>query len=257
MFGGDTLAGFRERLGAVLTGDLRLDRSLSRKLAIEAAEKVGRGGADALPGVRARLAEWDIDAQWAVLASDERPRVIADRVEPYLRGTTLVLGCGDGAVGERLSEMDCPVVLSDREDASAHDRRRHTAPFFPYRGTADGLPVCDTVLVTPAAGCREDPRELFAVAVDVGAKRIVMVDTLVEYGCTEEMHALFRLVFARCLADERPWGRGEKRTLEGWVSVAERHGAIAGIERWESTPGVPLPHGLFAVDLARGAGGRR
>jgi len=251
MFGGDTLAGFRERLGAVLTGDLRLDRGLSRALAAEAADKIGLGGADALGAVRARLAEWDIDTQWAVVANDERARLIAERVEPYLRGPTLVLGCGDGAVGERLCEMDCPVLLCEREQACGTDRRRHAAPFFPYRGTVDGLPLCETVLVTPAAGSDEDPEALLAVAARTRARRVVLIDTLVEVGCSDEMHTLFQLFFGRCLGDECAAGRRERRTLEGWVSFAESLGRIATIERWDSAPGVPLPHGVFVIDLER------
>ena len=250
MFGGETLTGFGMRLGAVLRGDLCLDTALSKRLAAEGAELLATGGADALSALRTRLAEWDIDAQWSQLLRDERAQTLAEWVEPFTRGTVLHLLCGDGLPGERLSELGPPVLLADREGACPVDRRRHAVPYLSFLGTEGGLPICDTVLLCTALHTEEDADALLGVVERSSARRLVVVENVVEDGCPAQLHLLMDLFYQRCLGVPVRASRG-RRTAEAWLGACERIGSVAALERWESVPGVPLPHALIAVDLER------
>ena len=229
MVGGDALEVFRERLATVLRGDLCLDKALSRSLAAEAARMIATGGLDAAGALRARLAEWDIDRQWAELLRGERAQALADWVEPYARGTVVHLCAADKLLYERLSQMGCPAVLAERDGA-------------------DGLPLCETVLLTGALSGVADADELLSEVARSSATRLVLVEAVVEDGSPPELHALFDGVFERCLG--RPTKRpARRRTAEEWLALTERHGRVAALERWESVPGIPLPHALIAADL--------
>lgn len=229
MFGGDTLEVFRERLSRVLRGDLCLDSALTKRLAGEATIMLAEGREGAAERLRARLAEWDIDRQWAQVLRDEKAQSLAEWVEPYARGTVVDLLAKDGALVERLSQLGCPSVLVRRDGEK-------------------GLTNADTALFCDALSTAVGAEEALREVTRSSASRIVIVEAVVEEGSSERLHALFDLFFERCLG--RPArGAVKRRSAEEWLAVAEKHGAVAALERWESLPGVPLPHALIAVDL--------
>lgn len=248
MFGGETLLGFGERLGAVLRRDLCLDSSLSKRLAAEGTEMLATGGVDALEALRARLAEWDIGAQWGQLLRDERAQALAEWVDPYVRGTVLHLLCGDGLVGERLSELGPPVLLVDREGGCPVTLRGHALAWPGSLGAEGELPLCDTVLLCTAMHAEEEPDAVLEAVARSSARRLVLVEQVVEDGGPAQLHLLMDLFFERCLGAPVRRSRG-RRTAEEWLAACERRGRVAALERWESVPGVPLPHALIAVDL--------
>lgn len=229
MVGGDALEVFRERLARVLRGDLCLDRALSQRLSAEAAAMLATGGLDAAGALRARLAEWDIDRQWAQLLREERAQALADWVEPYARGTVVHLCAPDKLLCERLSHMGCPAVVAGRDGA-------------------DGMPLCDTVLLTSSLSAATDADEMLGEVARSPATRLILIEAVVEEGSSSDLHALFDGVFERCLG-QPPRGHVRRRTAEEWLALTERHGRVAALERWESVPGVPLPHALIAADL--------
>jgi hypothetical protein len=112
--------------------------------------------------------------------------------------------------------------------------------------------ACSTAAKPPAvctaAHAEEDPEALLARAKRTGARRLVLVENVVESGASAELLALMSLFFHKCLgAVPRP-ARPRHRTIEGWMVPFADRGRIAAVERKDSVPGVPLAHALLVVD---------
>jgi hypothetical protein len=255
MFGADTLARFRDRLSEGMTRDLQLDASFSWRMARDVTEMIAARGAEAFTAVRARLAEWDIGVQWQHVLREERARAVAEWVEPFARGTVLDLLGGAGRAAEMLAELGPEVIVLDKEKPA---KGACPLPFFHLRSPREtSLPHCDTVLFCQVLSREEDPEWLLSMASRTSARRLLIVENVVEPEHPRDVLELMDLFFERCLPSPsvaaRARTRPRHRPLETWLSPLVSRGAIAAIERRPSLPGVPLSHALIAVDLpARG-----
>ena len=250
MFNASTLSLFRERLCLVLTRDLGLAAGFSLDFAHTAEELLRRKGVGAFVDIRARLRRSHIDARWEALLDEQRSRVMADWVAPYVRGSVLDLLATGGRTGQLLAEIGSPVTISARPESYKFDRSLYTLPYLYFsEESAHVIPACDTVMLNTALHRESDQEGILALAASASRGRLLIVEHVVEPDYPPELLLLWDMFYNQCLTTRGLLSSGQYRTAEEWMAPALCPGRIAAVERRDDIPGVPLAHALIVIDV--------
>jgi hypothetical protein len=239
---------FQRSLARVLMADLGCGAVFAEQFSREAGRDLDAHQEGAFPGLSERLVASGLREAWNRVLSEKRSAALGRWVAGHVEGTVLDLLCGDGRVGEWLSQQGMPVVLCEREAAYEVDREVHQAPFLPFE-KLDAQFRADTVLVSTVLHHEPEPEPLMRLAAALGRARLVIVENGLEDQAPDDFQLLMDFFFNRCLNQFDVPAVARHCTPASWQASASRFGRPLLYQRREHLPGIPLPHHLFVIDL--------
>lgn len=246
-FGAASLNLFHERVQFLVQKELNVAPETARAFTTTVTDELRESRGEYVGGSGFQ----EIRTSWNAVLSAQRSLMIADWIAPQLNGSVLDMLCGDGRVGEALSErhgMD--VTLTERSGAYICNRGAHNIPFYSF-DTFTSLspqPRFDAVLLCTVLHHEPDLEALLALSTQVARRKIIILENCLETECPADYHLLVDLFFNQWLNPIAIDCPANHRTTEEWLSVMSKYGRARFIDRRSALPGIPLPHSLFVLD---------
>jgi hypothetical protein len=241
---------FRAKVGALIENDLAMSADYAHAFTTNIADRVSVPVPD-LQSINSELEFSEIRSRWNTVLREWRAAQMAEWVLPSIRGSLLDLLCGEGDVGERLSQHQVDVTLTERSNAYDYDRRNHRVPYYPFETLAqmEPQPTFDTVLLCAVLHHEPDPEALLSLGARMARQRLIIVENCLEPDFPLDYHLLVDIFFNNCLNKIAVDCPASHKTLEGWVALISKYGKVETVGRRDSTPGIPLSHHLLVVEL--------
>ena len=199
--------------------------------------------------IRNYLVENKIRDSWNRVFEQNRSRLLANWICPHLEGKVLDLLCGEGCVGEQLSDLGQSVILYERLDDYDFDHSNHNLPFIPFSEIASSNLDVDTVLLCPVLHHEKDPLQLLNLAKSFKPKKIIVIENPLEEEFPKQFHILVDLFFNQCLNQINIDLPMNHLTADSWLKLGQQIGSVSSLDRKQSIPGIPFSYIMFSINL--------
>lgn len=245
------------RVSGVVSGDLGLGSRSADALA-DRIVAVGNSTSvkQMLEGLRKFLRNSEVRAAWNLGFATKRAPALAAWLQPFIRGRTLELLCGSGAIGRCLADARHDIHWMDRRGVPEHYAMQAGIPVMEFsHDFCHWHPKAfDTVLLITELHHHSRWRELWCTAQQLARQQVIVVENCVRPGEGRALHYLVDLFFNRALNHSPTACPGTHAKPERWLEWFQENGDVIAHESRASIPCVPISHDLFVIDVSTGRG---